>query len=32
MSPQRMLLHFAIERFAYPKSHGESKIQNPTMP
>ena len=27
-----MLLHFAIEIFANPKSHGESKIQNPTMP
>lgn len=27
-----MLLHFAREKLENPKSHGESKIQNPMMP
>jgi hypothetical protein len=30
--PKRTLLHFAIEIFENPRSHGESKIQTPMMP
>jgi hypothetical protein len=31
-APQRTLLHFAMEIFAKPKSHGESNIQIPMIP
>lgn len=30
--PQMMQLHLASEMFENPKSHGESKIQNPMNP